>query len=587
MMEHWTLPPEILLAARDIEVRFPHCDGQTRAVVDHVDLDVRRHRVTALVGESGSGKTQLLHAVLGLTRGFPGVTTGRATLQPEVGRFLPLLAAVDGGARPRFVGRYAELKHHLCVVFQGVDSHLSPFQTIQAQFLAQHRLFSHSGPGADPVTPNYVRQKLAPLFPNPRDRDEVASRFPAELSGGQRTRVGLCLALASPARFVVADEPTTGLDPGLRAEIYYRLRHEIEQSRRSLLLITHDVDLVARFARDICIMRAGRVVEHVVDRGSEELRDPYSQLLFQPLHEIARRLDQDSVDGALPTPARRAAAERADTVVLRAEGLRKGFRARASSNGHSSTLWAVDGVDLVLRQGESVGLVGESGCGKSTLARLLAGLLRPNEGSIRFRPDPATRDIHPQDADYRSHVQLLHQNPDTLLHPRVTIRELCSDSLHLWQERCRFLAVDDFLRFARIDASRASQYPFSLCGGERRRIGLARVLAGRPDVVLADEVASGLDRVLQAWVLRYLQALRHEGLTLVIISHDLDLVRHACDRVLIMKEGKIVEECAAADLHGAAREHHPHTSYLLHSESLDAEPDPCAFPPPDEGRNRP
>lgn len=585
MIDFSELPPETLLAARGIEVRFPDGHG-TRAVVDRVDFHVPRNRVTALVGSSGSGKTQLLHALLGLTQGKPGLTAGQAVLQPEPGQIIPLLVSPTPGACPRFVASYENIKFHVCVVFQGSDSHLAPFHTVRAQFLAHRRLLSRNGERASTSDTEYVRAKLEPLFPDRDSRDEVAGRFPAELSGGQRTRVSVCLALASPAPFLIADEPTTGLDPGLRAEIYLRLRHEIEQSKRSLLLITHDVDLVARIADDIWVMRDGLIVEHL-NRGADgELRDPYSRMLFQPLDEIACGLGEDreapgrKSGAASPrasgdsSPSRscpaRPSSQRA--VLLQASGLRKGFRSRASADGARDMLWAVNGVDLRLLRGESVGLVGESGCGKSTLARLLAGLLPPDEGSVVVFGGDSGRAMRPGDAAYRSCVQLLHQNPDALLHPRVTVRELCRDSLQLWRRNCRFEAVEDFLRYARVDDSRADQYPQSLSGGERRRIGLSRVLAGRPQLVIADEIASGLDRVLQAWILRYLRGLREEQTTLVIISHDLDFVRHACDRVLIMKAGKIEEECAAKDLCKGRGTHCQHTLDLLRSESLDPGP---------------
>ena len=424
----------------------------------------------------------------------------------------------------------------------------------------------------------YVRSRLAPLFSGTVEQDRIASRFPAELSGGQRARVGLCLALAASAPFIVADEPTTGLDPGIRLDIYRILRREVEQSERTLFLISHDVDLVARIAEDVFVMRDGRIVERSFDGGAPSLREGYSRMLFSTLPEIVATLSPpapgpgpDAVRvTASPTtePAVETAAGGTNPLLLRASGISKSFAGRGAANGAGGTV-AVEDVSIEIHRGEAVGLVGESGSGKSTLARILTGLLPADAGEVVFYPGCGNENLVPTDPRYRQHVQLLHQNPDTLLHPRVTVGELCRDSIGLWQERCRFPEVRGFLGFAELASSRAGQICSSLSGGERRRIGLARVLSGRPELVLADEIVSGLDRVLQARIFRNLNALRAEGLSLLVISHDIDLVRHLCSRVLIMKGGRIVDECATGDLQIACRNHHPYTRFLLRAETLE------------------
>jgi peptide/nickel transport system ATP-binding protein len=570
MKESWLPASDVALEARDVHICYLSATGQMESVVDGAGIQIRRGRTVALVGESGSGKSQLLHGILGICHGFPGITRGEAFLQPTLGHFLPLLRPDTAGGRPRFAGNYSELRQHLTVLFQGADSHLHPFHPVRKQFLRHAQCLSGRSVVRAGGPTDYVRKRLAPLFRGTSEQDAVGAKYPAELSGGQRARVGLCLALASPAPLLIADEPTTGLDPGLRLDIYLRLRDEVEKAGRTLLIISHDVELVARFARDLFIMRKGRIVERVLDRGADGLIDDYSRLLFSPLDQIARNLygTRPEVNGttraALPGPA---PADRR-TVALRAAGVSKSFRSRSAGNGRAEDVSAVRNVNLVLYRGESVGLVGESGCGKSTLARMLAGLLPPDGGTITFVSEEEEREISRSEHRYRRCIQLLHQNPDTLLHPRVTVAGLCRDSMGLWRQRCRFRREQEFLAMAHLDSAHAAQLPGSLSGGERRRIGLARVLAGRPELVLADEVVSGLDRVLQARIYHSLMQLRSERLTLLVISHDLELVRHLCDRVLIMKDGCIVDECRAGELRPGLREHHPYTQFLLQAESL-------------------
>lgn len=596
--------PDTILAARNITVSFHTREG-LRTVVDDAGLTVQRGVVTALVGESGSGKSQMIHAILGLTRGTPGTTGGSAWIQPRPGVVEPLLETPEGPhSRPRFVARYRRLNEQLSVVFQGVDSHLNPFHRVKQQIVRRAGLLAGGIPTSEGGHDEFVHRTLAPFFPGETAAiHQIARSFPSELSGGQRMRLSLCIALLSPAPLVIADEPTTGLDPGLRLEIYRILRRAVDEAGQTLLLISHDVEMVARFARNVYVMREGRIVEHAMARPVTELRDEYSRGLFLPLPVVARRLTNSSAylqihegpERARPESARLEDAgpedarledsgpedSRPEEPILEARGICKSFSVDNTYLGECLEVAAVKDVEVVLCRGEAVGLVGESGCGKSTLARVLAGLLQPEAGTVRFRPRGTKGQIAPTEPGYRRFVQLLHQNPDTMLHPRVTVGGLCRDSMGLWGERCAFRKISDFLEFSALRLEDADLYPGSLSGGERRRIGLARVMAGRPELVLADEVASGLDRTLQAHIFRSLESLRSAGLTLMVISHDLDLVRHLCDRVLVMKDGRIVDSCRSADLLIDRREHHAYTRFLLEAESLGSNGNqPRPQPPP-------
>ncbi len=563
----------------NIEVSFAPSGQILRKIVDGVCLHVRRHTTTALVGESGSGKSQFLHAILGFTRCFPGLTGGTAFLQPTPGHVIQLVGSLPTEQTVRFLADYRVLSRHMTVMFQGVDSHLNPYEPVARQLLRKAPLLPGS-PVTEAGGPEaFVQANLAPFFQSAKERARIARSFPCELSGGQRARVGLCLALTSPAGVLVTDEPTTGLDPGLRRDVYLMLRHEVEERRRTLLIISHDVDLVAKFAQDLHIMRSGRLVESVCDGDATGLRDQYSQTLFSPLAVIALQGSMDQVEANLAAVERASASmENAEPdIVLRADRVCKSFLIPGGGNhGGDRVVEAVKDASITIRRGEAVAIVGESGSGKSTLARMLAGLLPPDSGQVVFQSAAVDGAVLPSEPSYRQYVQMLHQNPDTMLHPRVDVRGLCRDSMQLWRERCKYCDTSEFLDFAQLAAERANQYPDSLSGGEKRRLGLARVLAGQPELVLADEIASGLDRVLQARILARLGRLRAAGLTLVIINHDLDLARYLCDTVIVMKEGRIVDRCRASELDLRARAHHPYTEYLLRAESL--EPDSATAP---------
>lgn len=562
------LGPEVILAAQGVTVAFDTPQG-LRHVVRDVDLEVRRGSVTAIVGESGSGKTQLIHALFGLTRGLPGVTAGSAWIQTLPGQAAPLLVENHGApGRPRFRGDYRVLNEQLTVIFQGADSHLNPFHTVRSQIL--RRAAGLPGPPRRNTeqSHDFVARALTPFFPEVTPEiDRIARSFPCELSGGQQVRLGLCLALLSPAPLIIADEPTTGLDPGLRLEIYRILRRAVESHGRTLLLVSHDADLVARFARDLIVMHEGKILERTSGGAVAGLRDEYSRSLFLPVSELvrmeARRLN-------VPALAPPRAAVPGDSVLLEAHGLHKRFLVRSGSRTQPGHVQAVVNVDLEVRRGELVGLVGESGCGKSTLARILAGLVRADSGTVLFRSPGDGKELQPTNGGYRRHVQLLHQNPDAMLHPRVPVRALFADSRRLWGQRCLFPDVESFIEFAQILPATADQRLPSLSGGERRRVGLGRVLAGRPELVIADEVVSGLDRATQARLLCSIQALRRAGLTLLVISHDLELVRQICDRVFVMRHGRILQVCPAEDLVPGCSRLHEYTRFLLDATMLHA-----------------
>lgn len=569
----------MVLEARNVSVRFQSVNGRPLDAVSGASFEVPRGQVTAIVGESGSGKTQLLGAILGLTRGVPGLVAGSATFHPDGQTSIPLIASGSAGTAT-FVGDHRVLRHHLAVIFQGVDSHLNPFHRVDQQFLRKARLLGQEQVVSKDGPAKYVARQLAPLFPNAGDPARIARSYPTTLSGGEKARVAICLALSSQARVLIADEPTTGLDPGLRFDIYQRLRQDILDKQRSLLIVSHDVDLVARLADQIYVMKDGRIVERS-DGGRPEPESEYSNALFRPLPGYQKRGTECAARARRTANDERASSDNrprgAKNALLRVQGLRKHFVMHGTNGTGSAPPNAVDSVNLEVSPGEALGIVGESGSGKSTLARLIAGLIEPDSGDIALRLPGWAEDLPIDHPEYRRHVQILHQNPDVLLHPKADVDALCQDSIRLWRDRSRYARVEDVLEFASLGPRVRPRRPGTLSGGERRRLSLARVLTSSPHLLIADEIVSGLDRVMQKRMFDHLSTLRREGLTIILISHDLDIVRKLCDRVMVMLRGAFVDEMPASLFTLGTRDHHPYTRYLLEAEALDPDRPPTPW----------
>jgi microcin C transport system ATP-binding protein len=509
----------ILLSVEDLSVAFGG-----RRVVRGVSFAVETGETVALVGESGSGKSVTALSVLRLLPASGANPEGRIVLDG-----VDVLSA-DAAALRRLRGGTAG------IVFQEPMTSLNPLHTIGrqvAEAVALHRRAPGGPPGAAP------RERVLDLLrraglPNAADR---INAYPHQLSGGQRQRVMIAQALANDPKLLIADEPTTALDVTIQAQILELLAGLKRRLSMAMLLITHDLQIVRRHADRVVVMKDGEAVE----------QGPVTEVFAAPRHPYTRMLLATEPRGR-PTPVPPGAAE-----VARAEDVRVHFPIRRGvlrrTVGHVK---AVDGVSLAVREGETVGLVGESGSGKTTLGLALLRL-EASRGAIRFEG----RDIQalPRRAlrPLRRRMQIVFQDPYGSLSPRMTAGEIVGEGLEVHEpglpraDRAR--AVAAALEEVGLDPAMAERYPHEFSGGQRQRIAIARALVLKPRLVVLDEPTSALDVSVQAQVVELLRALqaRHR-LAYLFISHDLRVVRALAHRIVVLKDGKVVEEGEAEAL---------------------------------------
>lgn len=522
---------------RDLRIEAVAADADAAPLVDGLSLDVRPGEAVGLVGESGSGKSLTLRAVVGLLpEGTRVADAGRGNAPVSVGGavgmiFQDPLTALDPLAR---VGS------QLVEVLRAADARRGRGATrgpavpphARARTLLRRVRLTRDEP--DPAGDARSGERSDP---DPRSEEErILRSYPHELSGGQRQRIVIALALAAEPAVLLCDEPTTALDVTVQREVLELLDELRREEGLALLFVSHDLAVVASLCSRIAVMRAGRIVE----------QGPTARVLAEPEDAYTRRL-LNAVP-RLPEPRGAPAREASH------EGARPILRVRDLGVRYGRAV-GVEGVSFDLPRGGALGIVGESGSGKTTLARALVGRLRA-DGEIRIEDargggpgadGTASVLLGPRRTrEQRRLLQLVPQDPYSSLDPRMTVGRAIGEVLrvHGLVPRSGIDArIAELLETVRLDSATARAYPHELSGGQRQRVALARALALEPRVLVADEPTSALDVSVQAAVIELLRALRRElGLTLVLISHDLAVVHEVCDRVLVMRRGRVVEE---------------------------------------------
>jgi peptide/nickel transport system ATP-binding protein len=536
---------EPLLQVRDLRVGFATESGLVQAV-DGVSFELAPGEVLAIVGESGSGKTVTAQTVLGLTRSPNARIEGSATLGG-----MDLVSASDAELQPVRGARIA-------MVFQDPMTSLNPVYRVGAQIVEAIEAHRPSI-GSKEARALVIEMLDAVGIPQPEQRVDA---YPHQLSGGMRQRAMIAMMLALEPEVLIADEPTTALDVTIQAQILDLLKRLIRERNLATLLITHDLGVVAEVADRVLVMYQGRVVERgTLDEVFYSPKDPYTRKLL----DAVIRLDQ-------PLPHR---LPRERAPLLEVTDLVKHFPIKSGVlvEREVDRIAAVDGVSLRIETGETLGLVGESGSGKSTLSRAILRLLEPSSGSIRLEGQELTGLSPRQLQPLRREMQMVFQDPYASLNPRKRIGQIVGDPLRLQgagsrAERQR--RAGELLERVGLSAGHVNRYPHEFSGGQRQRIGIARALALRPKLIVADEPVSALDVSIRAQILDLLADLREEmGLSYLFVAHDIGVVRHVSDRIAVMHAGKIVEEGPAEQV--CERPSHPYTRTLLESVPV---PDP-------------
>ncbi len=564
---------EDLLSVRDLKISF-NVHGGVLDAVRGISFRIRPGSTVALVGESGSGKTVVSQAIMGILPNVahiaggeilfrdpdkPGTVIDIASLQPDSGE----MRGIRGG--------------RISIIFQEPMTSLSPLHTIGNQ--VGEALALHDKKSSAEIEEETARVLGLVGFPDPQ---RALKTYPFELSGGLRQRAMIAMALICRPALLIADEPTTALDVTIQVQILKLILDLQAEFKMAVLIITHDLGVVANVAEEVVVMYHGSIME----QGTVEdiFNNPSHPYLLGLMRAVPRF---NMAKGELLVPLRAIKHETGELLVkpepwpdgadkagplLAVRDISKSFRIRKTGwfgGGGGGKIEAVNGVGFDLPRGECLGLVGESGCGKTTLSKVLMRAISPDTGSITFNDRGHSVDLlalKNRALDrFRPKMQFIFQDPFSSLNPRMTIFDIISEPLIIHKTGnagSRRQMVRELMRLVGLDIRFLNRYPHSMSGGQRQRIGIARALALRPQLLICDEPVSALDVSIQAQILNLLRELQDElDLTYLFISHNLAVVNYVADRILVMCAGRIVEMAPTALLFEAPR--HPYTKALL------------------------
>ena len=542
-----------VLLVRDLKVEFHLPEGVIKAV-DGVSFRIPEGKTVALVGESGSGKTVVSQSIMGILPKPANIASGEILFfDPEKqGNFVDIAKLKPDGRTMRDMrgGR-------ISIIFQEPMTSLSPIHTIGNQIGEAVRL--HTRCDASAAADISVETLRLVGFPDPV---KALHTYPFELSGGLRQRAMIAMALVCRPAILIADEPTTALDVTIQAQILKLMQDLQAELGMAILMITHDLGVVANVADEIVVMYHGKVMES--GTLHEIFRNPQHAYL-QALMRAVPRFDMKAGERLVPLREIKAEGgqllkskepwpntEAAQKPLLSVKGLSKEFTTRKTSvfgSKPGGSVLAVDDISFDIARGECLGLVGESGCGKTTTSKIIIRAVSPGEGSVTFNDRGTPIDVLNLEGkdlfDFRRKVQYIFQDPFSSLNPRMTVFDIVSEPLVIHgvdDSEQRMERVRELMKLVGLDVRHLRRYPHSFSGGQRQRIGIARALALQPELLICDEPVSALDVSVQAQVLNLLKDLQVElGLTYLFISHDLAVVDYIADNVAVMCKGRLVE----------------------------------------------
>ncbi|MDU0361634.1 ABC transporter ATP-binding protein [Rhizobium sp. 25PS6] len=517
---------EPLLSVRDLSVAF-HQGGETSLAVDHISFDIAKGEVVALVGESGSGKSVSANSILRLLP-YPSAShpSGEIFFKGK-----DLLKASERDLR--------EVRgNDITMIFQEPMTSLNPLHTIEKQIA--EILALHQG-----LTGQPARERVLELLNQVgiREPEKRLKAYPHELSGGQRQRVMIAMALANRPELLIADEPTTALDVTVQAQILELLRQLKAVHGMSLLFITHDLGIVRKFADRVCVMTKGKIVE----TGTVE------EVFSNPKHDYTRHLLASEPRGEPPL------ADPSKPLVMEGSDIRVWFPIKSGLMRRVvDHVKAVDGIDLSLRAGQTLGVVGESGSGKTTLGLALTRLIS-SQGRIAFVGKDIAGYSFSEMRPLRNQLQVVFQDPYGSLSPRMSVGDIVAEGLKVHERSLTSEERDQRVCWALeevgLDPLTRWRYPHEFSGGQRQRIAIARAMVLKPRFVMLDEPTSALDMSVQAQVVDLLRDLQKKhDLAYLFISHDLKVVKALSNDVIVMRFGKVVEQGPSAEIFRAPKD---------------------------------
>ncbi|MFT7144690.1 MAG: peptide/nickel transport system ATP-binding protein [bacterium] len=505
-----------------------------KVVVDNVSFDINQSEVLCLVGESGSGKSLTASSVIGLLPEVAHVTAQHITFEGND------MMIMDDESKRLLRGQ------EISMIFQEPMTALNPVMTVGDQVAEVFEIHTNLKRPA-------IKKEVIKLFNQVKipDAERRFNDYPFQMSGGQRQRVMIAMALAMKPKLLIADEPTTALDVTVQQEILQLIKDLQRDMDMAVLFITHDFGVVAEMADHVAVMKNGQLVEEgLVGDIMKKPKHPYTQQLL----------------AAMPALSHEAKAEIKEDVFLKVENVNKIFHIKEGGFfGKTKPFNALKDVSFEMRKGETVGVVGESGCGKSTLSRCLVRLYEMDGGKVTFKGEDTTNYSGKELKIMRRDMQMVFQDPYSSLNPRMKVGEAIAEGLkahNVMSKNLRKAFVVQLLLDVGLDIEAYDRYPHQFSGGQRQRIGIARALALRPALIIADEAVSALDVSVQKQVLDLMAVLKEKyQLSYLFVSHDLRIVSQVSDRVLVMKDGEIVEQGPCHELFSNPQ--HPYTKKLL------------------------
>jgi len=513
-----------LLSVEKLAIRFTTPFGIVDAVRD-VSFTLERGEILGLVGESGSGKTITCRSILGLLPKNALPPAGRIYFS---GVNILDLAEVE----------LSQIRgEKMSMIFQTPTTFLDPLARVGEQIaesLRYHLKYNHAQGRSYSIELLRSVQIVEP--------ERRVSAYPHELSGGMKQRVMIAAALACRPEILIADEPTTALDVTVQAGILELLRQIREERGLSIILVSHDLGVVAEICDRVVVMKDGCVVEEGTTRDILiNPQAPYTQKLIS---------SHPSIDLNVSTQVQEDSRGSTSADILKVENLSVTFKATEGVLQHlfgrgGAAIRAVEGVNLNLKQGETLGIVGESGSGKSTIARTLVSLVPPTSGRVIYKGKPLEEMTRQEFMAYRRAVQMVFQDPISSLNPRMTVNQTLAEPL-LKHRICPAEEVDErvdrLMRSVELPAELRIRKPHEISGGQCQRVAIARALTVNPEILIADEITSSMDVTIQAQILELLEKLRDEmGLSIIMISHDLGVIQKLCQNIAVMHNGRVVE----------------------------------------------